>query len=41
MVTAITPIADHIKMVEDIAEAEDQPEGLEFANINRKLKINS
>jgi hypothetical protein len=28
-VTAITPTADHIKLVEDIAKAENQPEGLE------------
>jgi hypothetical protein len=36
-VTAITPTADHIKLVEDIAETENQPEGLEFANINGKV----
>jgi hypothetical protein len=38
-VTAITPIADHIKLVEDIAEAKNQPEGLEFANINGKVTL--
>jgi hypothetical protein len=38
-VTAITPTADHIKLVEDIAEAENQPEGLEFANINGKITL--
>jgi hypothetical protein len=38
-VTAITPTADHIKLVEDIAEAENQPEGLEFANINGKVTL--
>jgi hypothetical protein len=38
-VTVITPTADHIKLVEDIAEAENQPEGLEFANINGKATL--
>ena len=38
-VTVITPTADHIKMVEDIAEAENQPEGIEFANINGKITL--
>jgi hypothetical protein len=38
-VTAITPTADHIKLVEDIAEAKNQPEGLEFANINGKVTL--
>jgi hypothetical protein len=38
-VTAITPTTDHIKLVEDIAEAENQPEGLEFANINGKITL--
>jgi hypothetical protein len=38
-VTAITPTADHIKLVEDIAEAENQPEGLEFANINGNITL--
>jgi hypothetical protein len=38
-VTAITPTADHIKLVEDIAKAENQPEGLEFANINGKVTL--
>jgi hypothetical protein len=38
-VTAITPTADHIKLVEDIAESENHPEGLEFANINGKVTL--
>jgi hypothetical protein len=38
-VTAITPTADHIKLVEDIAESENQPEGPEFANINGKVTL--
>jgi hypothetical protein len=38
-VTAITPTANHIKLVEDIAKAENQPEGLEFANINGKVTL--
>jgi hypothetical protein len=38
-VTSITPTADHIKLVEDIAKAENQPEGLEFANINGKVTL--
>jgi hypothetical protein len=38
-VTAITPTADHIKLVEDIAEAENQPEGLKFSNINGKVTL--
>jgi hypothetical protein len=38
-ITAITPTADHIKLVEDIAEAENQPEGLEFASINGKVTL--
>jgi hypothetical protein len=33
-VTVITPTADHIKFVEDMAETENQPKGLEFTDIN-------
>jgi hypothetical protein len=38
-VTVITPTADHIKFVEGMAEAENQPEGLEFADINGKVTL--
>jgi hypothetical protein len=38
-VTAIKPTADHIKLVEDIAESKNQPEGLEFANINGRVTL--
>jgi hypothetical protein len=38
-VTTIAPTANHIKLVEDIAEAENQAEGLEFANINDKVTL--
>jgi hypothetical protein len=38
-VTVITPAADHIKFVEDMAEAENQPKGLEFADINGKFTL--
>jgi hypothetical protein len=38
-VTVITPTADHIKFVNDMAEAENQPEGLEFADINGKVTL--
>jgi hypothetical protein len=37
--TVITPIADHIKFVNDMAEADNQPEGLEFADINGKVTL--
>jgi hypothetical protein len=38
-VTVITPTADHIKFVNDMAEAENQPEGLDFADINGKVTL--
>jgi hypothetical protein len=31
--TVIIPATDHIKFVNDMAEAEGQPEGIEFADI--------
>jgi hypothetical protein len=38
-VTVITPTADHIKFVNDMADGENQPEGLEFADINGKVTL--
>ena len=38
-VKVISPTVDHIKFVEDMAEAEGQPEGLEFADINGKITL--
>jgi hypothetical protein len=38
-VTVITPTADHIKFVNDMADGENQPEGLEFAGINGKVTL--
>jgi hypothetical protein len=38
-VTVIAPTADHIKFVNDMAEAENQLEGLEFADVNSKVTL--
>jgi hypothetical protein len=38
-VTVITPTDDHIKFVNDMADGENQPEGLEFADINGKVTL--
>jgi hypothetical protein len=38
-VTVITPTADHIKFVNGMADGENQPEGLEFADINSKVTL--
>jgi hypothetical protein len=36
-ITVISPNADHIKFVDDMADAENQPEGIKFVNINSKV----
>jgi hypothetical protein len=38
-VTVIPPTTDHIKFVNDMADAENQPEGIEFADINGKVTL--
>jgi hypothetical protein len=38
-VTVITPTADRAKFVNDMADGENQPEGLEFAEINCKVTL--